>query len=146
MNWNIESENEPVDFEASIQQVTLEKIRLGLSQAIDPQMLMGVNVDFHVDRLRHFTVAQLRGYLYGEKLKGKIIKHPRDWWQAFKERWFPAWALKRWPVEYTTHTVTFDVVYPNFRPSLPPQYSNYVTMAHYDNSEWHRGHDVTNDL
>lgn len=23
---------------------------------------------------------------------------PADWWQAFKERWFPKWALKRWPV------------------------------------------------
>jgi hypothetical protein len=26
---------------------------------------------------------------------------PCDWWQAFKERWFPAFLLKRYPVKYT---------------------------------------------
>ncbi len=25
---------------------------------------------------------------------------PRDWWQAFRERWFPAWWLNYWPVRY----------------------------------------------
>lgn len=25
---------------------------------------------------------------------------PADWWEAFKDRWFPKWALKRWPVEW----------------------------------------------
>ena len=24
---------------------------------------------------------------------------PGDWWEHFKQRWFPAWALKRWPVK-----------------------------------------------
>jgi hypothetical protein len=23
---------------------------------------------------------------------------PDDWWQAVKDRWFPAWAKRRWPV------------------------------------------------
>lgn len=26
---------------------------------------------------------------------------PADWWQHFKQRWFPAWALERWPVRMT---------------------------------------------
>lgn len=28
------------------------------------------------------------------------IKHPEDWWQAFKERWLPARLQRRWPVKY----------------------------------------------
>jgi len=28
------------------------------------------------------------------------LRKPHDWWQAFKERWFPSRALKLWPVEY----------------------------------------------
>ena len=29
-----------------------------------------------------------------------LCTHPRDWWQAFKERWFPQWMLDRWPPRY----------------------------------------------
>lgn len=134
MNWEADKENEPVDFGA-MNQTTLEKIRFGISQAmIDPNLLIDANVDLHFDRMKRQIVANFEGYLYGEKLKGKIIKHPRDWWQAFKERWFPVWALDRWPVEYTVHTVTFDVVYPDFKPSLPRRHSDYVVMANYDNN------------
>ena len=27
---------------------------------------------------------------------------PVDWWQHFKQRWFPTWALWRWPVQERT--------------------------------------------
>lgn len=33
---------------------------------------------------------------YGE------IKYPADWWQHFKERFFPSYLLARFPVEYKT--------------------------------------------
>lgn len=35
-----------------------------------------------------------------ELLRPEVVqaKWPADWWQAFKERWFPMWALRRWPV------------------------------------------------
>jgi len=26
---------------------------------------------------------------------------PADWWSAFKARWFPAWARRRWPSRVT---------------------------------------------
>lgn len=28
-----------------------------------------------------------------------LCSYPRDWWQAFKQRWFCKWMLRRWPVE-----------------------------------------------
>jgi hypothetical protein len=28
------------------------------------------------------------------------VQYPKDWWEAFKERWFPKWLLKRYPVRY----------------------------------------------
>lgn len=28
----------------------------------------------------------------------QVFDYPADWWQAFKERWFPQWLLKRYPV------------------------------------------------
>ena len=30
-----------------------------------------------------------------------LCSYPCDWWQAFKERWFPAWAKRKTPVRMT---------------------------------------------
>ena len=36
----------------------------------------------------------------------QTYKWPKDWRQAFKERWFSKWMLKRWPVIYKTIKLT----------------------------------------
>lgn len=28
----------------------------------------------------------------------RIVEYPSDWWQHLKLRWFPQWAVRRWPV------------------------------------------------
>ena len=30
------------------------------------------------------------------------VRHdvPADWWEAVRERWFPAWWVRRWPIKY----------------------------------------------
>ena len=33
-------------------------------------------------------------------------KQPENWKEAFKERWFPKWLLKRYPVKYSGFTLT----------------------------------------
>ena len=30
----------------------------------------------------------------------ELHEYPEDWWQAIKERWFPKWLLRRYPVKY----------------------------------------------
>jgi hypothetical protein len=40
--------------------------------------------------------------------KTKTVSFPANWWQHFKQRWFPAWALDRWPVRL--RTVNFHAV------------------------------------
>jgi len=46
-------------------------------------------------------------------------EYPRDWWQAFRERWFPRWWLKRYPVKHTyvpgrpAYTVDVGAYYPD---------------------------------
>ena len=46
-------------------------------------------------------------------------KHPIDWWNAFKERWFPYWLKKIFPVEYSNYTVDIDAVYPELLLNIP---------------------------
>lgn len=39
-------------------------------------------------------------------------KWPRDWWEAVKERWAPAWFKERWPVQY--NSVEYDIDEPQY--------------------------------
>jgi len=53
----------------------------------------------------------------------KEIRVPVDWWDHFKLRWFPAFMLKKWPVEYrvlTYRSVLGDKIdkYPSTIPML----------------------------
>lgn len=53
-----------------------------------------------------------------DTLEDYTFKAPADWWEAVKERWFPAWALKRCPVCYRVDTINVLALYPQI-PVLP---------------------------
>jgi hypothetical protein len=44
------------------------------------------------------AMYEIRVSLASEQLKE--YRYPSDWKQAFKERWFPKWLLKKYPVKY----------------------------------------------
>ncbi len=57
---------------------------------------------------------------YGIGLKMRVpgrhlpeVRYPADWWQAFKDRWFPAWAKERWPVRYVRYDLM--ALYPEIK-------------------------------
>lgn len=53
----------------------------------------------------------------------KEIRHPEDWWQHVKERWFPSFLLKRFPVKYKKYVATV------FYPDLPiPREQNHIVI------------------
>src|SRR3989304_4837771 len=45
-------------------------------------------------------------------------RYPASWWDAFKERWYPTWAKKRWPVEYTVRQWQISALYPTLPPPI----------------------------
>lgn len=55
---------------------------------------------------------------------------PADWWQAFKERWFPNWVLRRWPVRY--ETIDIDrTIYTRFCPHVKiPDNRPHISWLH----------------
>lgn len=52
---------------------------------------------FTVDQL----VYRLKAYVYGYQLGEEVHSYPANWIEAVKERWAPAWLLRRWPVQFT---------------------------------------------
>lgn len=82
--------------------VTLEEMRYGAQRMISEKLL-----DHH--RIRVDVVKLLTGDLIfsaswsalARKAK-TTVSYPSNWWEALKDRWFPAWAKQRWPVQRET--------------------------------------------
>ena len=119
--------------------ISLDKIALRFAQRVDAAMLErdlipwnddGKLIDHYVDRMAHQFTVELNGYLLGEYPEPVLVTHPRDWWQAFRARWAPAWWIRRHPVIETTHKIDFFVLYPDFKPKLPPGRFRKVVQFH----------------
>lgn len=65
---------------------------------------------FHSDDL----AVRLCAYIYGKDNGVDRHEHPSDWWSAFKFRWFPQWALRRWPPALTVIEAHRGIIYPEF--------------------------------
>ena len=62
-------------------------------------------------------VVRIQREMYGEKVQKSVMveflaKQPKTWWQHFKQENFPAWLLRKFPVQYSFQTekktVEFD--------------------------------------
>jgi hypothetical protein len=104
-----------------LEQVTLEKLKFGIIKYLTPEFLIDmVTVSNHIDFMADEIAIAVRGFVWGEKesAQHEEIEYPRNWKQAFKERWFPKWMLKRWPVQTTKIILDVRAIYPTFKPKV----------------------------
>jgi hypothetical protein len=94
----------------------LEKIKVILHQKINHHLL---NQKEKLEEYGDFINYVIEGYLWGERPGNVEIKYPNGWWQAFKELFYPKFALRCWPVKYKVHTISFNVLYPFFTFASP---------------------------
>lgn len=59
--------------------------------------------------------------ILGEKTQIQYIKYPKDWWEAFKERWFFDWLLRKFPVKYTEYKIDVELLYPYLQIKIPEE-------------------------
>jgi hypothetical protein len=84
--------------------VTLEKLTFGLEIKIAREI---------VNDKDHYIGYKIRGYVWSQDAGKKVeFKYPADWWEAVKERFAPAWFLKRYPVKYTHKEFQVKATYP----------------------------------
>lgn len=106
------------EIDLAIKQIILNKHLFTTQRCLDPECI-------RPEVLTHYTghlVLRLSASVWGEDLPAKIITYPADWWQAFKQRWFPGWALKRWPVAHTVIHLKGVALYPDYQPKLDGQH------------------------
>jgi hypothetical protein len=72
------------------------RIRATASGEVVADMIQQATVTCLGDMMTDEFVVAIEAWMWG--VKGESITYPKDWWQAFKGRWFPAWAKRRWPI------------------------------------------------
>lgn len=87
---------------------------------------------FSLDLVAEETANQMRMQLTAAVLCNEVdcgsIKVPLNWKESFKERWFPEWAKKRWPVKYMEFEAMAWMLYP-FIERVIPKEETFVKIA-----------------
>ena len=101
------------------EQVILEKLRVASMQRVGASVRHSVKAEQLADLITGEVAFQLEAEVLAERLTGDTatatIRFPSSWFQHIKrDQWYVnlhkdrimRWAARRWPVRYTTHTVT----------------------------------------
>lgn len=74
-----------------------------------------IELDYVYNQLYEQLELSFKGWLWGESLGQARIVYPADWWQAFKERWFPSFLRDRYPIIYSVREIDVKAIYPRLR-------------------------------
>lgn len=75
---------------------------------------------------KEFNMGYKEG-LYNLLIKGSVCVdqlptvsavYPANWIQAFKERWFPKWILKKYPVKCIDNSIEIRAIYKDYKPKI----------------------------
>ena len=103
-----------------INEVMLERLKLNHSVIISKDAIgQAMKPIFNTLPDQDAINILFRNYVASEVQKKIQIQYPKDWWNAFKERWFPNWLKWRYPVIYRKHDFSPKVLYPFMKISLP---------------------------
>ncbi len=95
----------PVDL-LNIKAITVDCVGLHTGTRMSYRHMAGLRstmqLQSHIEDELRALVLSLYAYVAGVPKEHLKIQRrwPKTWRDAFKERWFPAWWLRRWPVEY----------------------------------------------
>jgi len=109
--------------------VILERLKFKAKEFITKEMLSSVNVDFLEEHFNDAISFNWKVAIAGQNLR--TIYYPKDWWQAFKERWFPKKFKEWWPVEYKI--IDIYALYPSI--AMPDKFTGIHIQESYSNQK-----------
>lgn len=114
-------ENIPWDeraFEPTVEMIRYELTRFHAQMYFSEEVIREIQLKAWRHDASRNLVMQLMGVVAMWR-EERLLKTPANWWQHFKLRWFPKWALRRWPVLYEYHDAA--VILPKV-PVVRPEY------------------------
>lgn len=113
--------------------IIVDKLRVGIYQTFQrefPAVAENASVEMFPDWKLDAMIVQLHSYLLDAKKLDKTdtleYQTPATPWQFFKERYLPTWFLKRWPVQYATHRISYTCE----KHYMCPHLSTHETYPH----------------
>jgi len=94
-----------------IMSVELHRERLMSQKVISAEQLASCRVNFtnhaafDMDMAIVQLILDLPTELLGEYIETDTHAYPDGWWQWFRDKWFPRWWLKKYPVQMKTITL-----------------------------------------
>lgn len=103
-----------ISCDVTMRRVQLEVKRFMAEQRFDyGSYLSNMSTESFYDQAAQMMVLRTLQRVASKKLDVKTVRFPSDWWQAFKRRFFPAWAQLKWPVKYTEVTMEANAYMPD---------------------------------
>ena len=121
-------------YDISITEIPLElfKLKKRVSfRPLDPlgNFAMEPRITSEIQEAAHLCAIGISQSVFGIQVQKREIRYPKDWFQAFKERWFPEWAKDRWPVEYEVISIDVKEFYPSIK---APEFQSHFSVRFFD--------------
>jgi hypothetical protein len=78
---------------------TLTRYRFTAMTVLSREFAEDALLAAHENEARFLALRVIQA-VWGKRVGEIIARYPADWRQAFKDRWLPEWARRRWPVRY----------------------------------------------
>lgn len=107
-----------------IETTELKVLKVGVNYAVsaNEMAIANISTDAMMDHISKEMVYSLTARIASRHMEN--LEYPADWVEAFKERWFPHWLLKKYPVRY--HRYDVSVLYPGI---VIPNQQHYVRIS-----------------
>lgn len=118
------------------EKINIEEVRLQLFEYATAYMtdVERLSTRVRVDWVEHMAGVMrvcMERAVWGQRGDSVTVSYPADWWQHFKQRFFPRWALKRWPVLKVHETYSARVLCPDLKISRRDG-THYATVYSFD--------------
>jgi hypothetical protein len=117
--------------ESLVNQLMLEKVRVLSQERLSGQLLADLNFESYRDDILGDLVLRLSSYVMAEetnKIK-RSLSYPSNWWQMFKQQYFPEWLKEKFPVKTKTKSWTVRVM--ATYPKLPQVFKDQKAVFRY---------------
>jgi hypothetical protein len=94
-------------------QLELEAIQFGQTRGFDGRQLLARTRVEWLNEARNIGIHLLH-YVYGRRAE-EVVSYPATWWDGFKLRFFPRWAIRRWPARYARIVIKAMALFPELQ-------------------------------
>lgn len=110
----------------NVEEILLKKCQMVFEQYLSPKQVEQIILQ-PPEQVYGKLLFRIEREFFGERKQEEVevqFQFPASWWQHFKQRWFPDWLLKRYPIVMKNHVGKYRVDAQFYFPDLPIQHNH----------------------